>query len=370
MKILLLGESSFVHSTLRKGFSELGHDVMLISDGNKRNNCPRDIDIRRNLKWGKLNGIYIFLKFLYNYRKLIGNDIVQIHNFQFVPLKLWLNHILLILLKIFNKKIIKCCLTDDIIVFRGQANGILKYSDTHIGTLPIIEEENKERIAEQMRPEYIRYCEYANKTADALLPCLYEYYVYYNIPEYKDKLYYMPLPMEIPNDVLTHIHKVQFPIKVLVGIQEKRDYIKGAGKIAEYIERLSQENPGKIDIKKVYDVPYDDYCKMLDEADVLVDQLYSYTPSMNSLAAMAHGAVVIGGGEEEYYDFIGEKTLRPIINVRPMDDEYNMNMLRNTLLYPEKIEQMKYEGIEFIRKHHDYLLIAKQHIELYNQLLR
>ena len=109
---------------------------------------------------------------------------------------------------------------------------------------------------------------------------------------------------------------------------------------------------------------------MLDEADVLVDQLYSYTPSMNSLAAMAHGAVVIGGGEEEYYDFIGEKTLRPIINVRPMDDEYNMNMLRNTLLYPEKIEQMKYEGIEFIRKHHDYLLIAKQHIELYNQLLR
>lgn len=370
MKILLLGEASFVHSTLRKGFSELDHDVILMSDGNKRNNCPRDIDLRRNMKWGKLSGIFLLFKLLVNCRKLFGNDIVQIQNFQFVPLKVWLNNILLILLKLGNKKIVKCCLTDDIIVFRSQANGMLKYSDTHIGTIAINEEENKERIAEQMRPEYIRYCEYANKKADALLPCLYEYYVYYNIPEYKDKLYYMPLPMEIPNDVFTHIHKVQFPIKVLVGIQEKRDYIKGAAKIAKYIERLSQENPGNIEIKKVYDVPYDDYCKMLDEADVLVDQLYSYTPSMNSLAAMAHGAVVIGGGEEEYYDFIGEKTLRPIINVRPMDDEYNMNMLRNTLLYPEKIEQMKYEGIEFIRKHHDYLLIAKQHIELYNQLLR
>ena len=44
MKILLLGEASFVHSTLRKGFSELDHDVILMSDGNKRNNCPRDID--------------------------------------------------------------------------------------------------------------------------------------------------------------------------------------------------------------------------------------------------------------------------------------------------------------------------------------
>ena len=223
MKILLLGEASFVHSTLRKGFSELDHDVILMSDGNKRNNCPRDIDLRRNMKWGKLSGIFLLFKLLVNCRKLFGNDIVQIQNFQFVPLKVWLNNILLILLKLGNKKIVKCCLTDDIIVFRSQANGMLKYSDTHIGTIAINEEENKERIAEQMRPEYIRYCEYANKKADALLPCLYEYYVYYNIPEYKDKLYYMPLPMEIPNDVFTHIHKVQFPIKVLVGIQEKRD---------------------------------------------------------------------------------------------------------------------------------------------------
>lgn len=38
---------------------------------------------------------------------------------------------------------------------------------------------------------------------------------------------------------------------------------------------------------------------------------------MNSLAAMARGTVVIGGGEEEYYEFIGETELRPIINVSP-----------------------------------------------------
>ena len=50
MKILLLGEASFVHSTLRKGFSELGHEVILMSDGNKRNNCPRDVDLKRNMK--------------------------------------------------------------------------------------------------------------------------------------------------------------------------------------------------------------------------------------------------------------------------------------------------------------------------------
>ena len=45
------------------------------------------------------------------------------------------------------------------------------------------------------------------------------------------------------------------------------------------------------------------------------DRFYSYTPSMNSLAAMARGTVVIGGGEEEYYEFIGETELRPIIMI-------------------------------------------------------
>ena len=108
---------------------------------------------------------------------------------------------------------------------------------------------------------------------------------------------------------------------------------------------------------------------MLEEADVLVDQLYSYTPSMNSLAAMARGTVVIGGGEEEYYDFIGEKELRPIINVRPHDNEYNLNVLREALLTPGRISKMSRESAAFVRKHHDYIKVSRQYIEVYDRLL-
>lgn len=368
MKILLLGEASFVHSTLRKGFSELGNDVVFMSYGTKFKMCPHDIDLRRNMKLGKLSGIFLLFKLLVNCRKLFGNDIVQIHNFQFVPLKVWLNNMLLFLLKLGNKRVVKGCWNDDIIVFRGQSQGMLKYSDTHIGKKAINVAENKERIAEHMRSDYIHCCEYSNKKADVLLPCLYEYFVYYNQPEYTDKLYYMPLPMEIPETLHTPHSSLHTPIKVLVGIQSKRDYIKGAGIIGDLVERVAAENPGKIDVKRVYDVSYNEYLKMLDEADVLVDQLYSYTPSMNSLAAMAHGTVVIGGGEEEYYEFIGESELRPIINVRPEDDEYNLKKLRDTLLYPDKIERMKREGLEFVRKHHDYVKVAKGLIEIYGKL--
>ena len=45
--------------------------------------------------------------------------------------------------------------------------------------------------------------------------------------------------------------------------------------------------------------------------------------------------------EEEYYDFIGEKKLRPIINVRPHNDENNLNVLREALLTPGRISKKK-----------------------------
>ena len=157
---------------------------------------------------------------------------------------------------------------------------------------------------------------------------------------------------------------------VLVGIQPGRDYIKGARYIAGLVRQVADENPGRIDVKVVEGVPYDEYCRLLGEADVLVDQLYSYTPSMNSLAAMARGTVVIGGGEEDFYGFIGENKLRPIINVRPGEDEYNLEVLRRTLLDPVKIMDMKRQGIEFVCKYHDYSMVSRMYIDLYNTLIQ
>lgn len=369
MKILLLGEASFVHSTLRKGFAALGHDVVLMSDGNKLRNCPRDVDLKRDMRYGKLGGLMVLWRLLKNVRRLFGNDIVQIQNFQFVPLKVGWNRLLFILLKLGNKKVVKCCLTFDRIVYEGQAGGLLEYSDTHVHGKAINESLNEWRIREQMLPGYIRCCDYVNAHADALLPCLYEYYVCYDSPRYRDRLHYLPLPMEVPPVNPACRMKVDGCVRVLVGIQEKRDYVKGAGIIAALIEKVAEENPGKIEIRRVVDMPYDEYLKALDEADVLVDQLYSYTPSMNSLVAMAHGAVVVGGGEEDFYRFIGEDTLRPIVNVRPEDDAHNLKTLRKVLLDPLKIEELKRQGMEFVRKHHDYIKVSKMYIDVYKSLL-
>ena len=75
MKILLLGEASFVHSTLRKGFGELGHNVTLVSAGCIWD-CPRDIDVSRDMRWGKLGGFKVIWQILSNIKLFIGNDIL------------------------------------------------------------------------------------------------------------------------------------------------------------------------------------------------------------------------------------------------------------------------------------------------------
>ena len=184
--------------------------------------------------------------------------------------------------------------------------------------------------------------------------------------------------MEIPNtiakgknnksDVYDKSNNTK-PIKVLVGIQPKRDYLKGAMRIASFVESVARRHPGKIEIKYVEGVPYDEYMHMLDEADVLVDQLYSYTPSMNSLAAMARGTVVIGGGEDDYYNFIGEPKLRPIINVRPdISDSENEATIERAFFTAGQLHQMSIQSIEFTRKYHDYRRVAEQYEKMYRSL--
>jgi len=369
MRILLLGEASFVHTTLKAGLQSLGHEVVTLSDGNNWHDAPRDISVRRDMRWGVFGGLGVLWKLLCNVRYLMGNDIVQLHNYQVVPLGMKWNIRFIRFLKRYNRCVIKLCLGDDPQVIESQLRGTPAYSDIYWGGSVRNVEVNRERIAEQRLPNVVRCWREATKQSDALVTVLYEYYLNYFTPEYKEKLHYIPLPVMLPPNGEIRIKGGGNVINILVGLQPKRDYIKGAAVIAKMLETLSRQNKGKLAIKYVEGVPYDEYCRMLSEADVLVDQLYSYTPSMNSLAAMARGTVVIGGGEEDFYRFIGERDLRPIINVRPdRSDEENISVLREALLTPGNIKRLSCESVAFVRKHYDYIKVARQYEALYKDL--
>lgn len=396
MKILLIGEASFLHNTLKKGLVERGHRVTTMSDGNGWHDAPRDIDLRRDGRWGKLGGLRVVWQLLRHLPQLCGNDVVQIHNYQFVPLMYRWNTLLLRFLKLTNRCVVKGCFGDDPQIFRRQAQGVPAYSDTYWSGQLQNADQHRDRIAEVVEHGAEASWRKTTAMADALVACLYEYWLDYNEPPYAAKLHYIPLPMEceemvrwcdgemvkcVGNDTPSPSHhndsqlstnltaSPSHPLTILIGLQPKRDFMKGAMKIATFVEEVARRHPGRVQIKCVEGVPYDEYQRLLAEADVLVDQLYSYTPSMNSLAAMARGTVVIGGGEEEYYEFIGEDTLRPIINVRPdVPDEENIAAIERALFTDGTLERMAQESMQFVHKYHDYRLVAKQYEQLYYSL--
>ena len=407
MKILLIGEASFLHNTLKKGLLERGHRVLTMSDGNGWHDAPRDIDLRRDGRWGKFGGLWVVWQLLRHLPKLCFNDVVQIHNYQFVPLMYRWNTLLLRFLKLTNRCVVKGCFGDDPQIFRRQAQGVPAYSDTFWSGQLQNTDQHRDRIAEVVEHGAEASWRKTTAMADALVPCLYEYWLDYNEPPYAAKLHYIPLPMECEKMVRwcdgemvkwcngemvrwcngemvrcvgnvttspSHPNNSQLApshhLTILIGLQPKRDFMKGAMKIAMFVEEVARRHPGMVQIKYVEGVPYDEYMRLLAEADVLVDQLYSYTPSMNSLAAMARGTVVIGGGEEEYYEFIGEDTLRPIINVRPdVPDEENIATIERALFTDGTLERMRCESVEFVHKYHDYRHVAEQYEQLYRSLL-
>ena len=142
--------------------------------------------------------------------------------------------------------------------------------------------------------------------------------------------------------------------------------LKGTDIMLRALERLVADYPDRAEMVKAESVPFAEYKKMMQSCDVLLDQIYSYTPAMNALLAMSQGLIVVSGGEEESYEILGEDELRPIINVQP-DEADIYRQLEQLVLHPERIARLKHDSIEYVRRHHDSIKVAKQYLEAWRK---
>ena len=85
---------------------------------------------------------------------------------------------------------------------------------------------------------------------------------------------------------------------------------------------------------------------------------------MNPLLAMSKGIVCVGGGEPEGYELLGETHLRPIINVLPNEEDVYIK-LEQAIANKEKLMRHKRQSVEYVAKHHDYVKVAQQYVQLY-----
>lgn len=368
MKILLLGEYSNLHHTLSEALRKAGHQVLLISDGDGWKNYPRDIDLRRK-RPGIRGSIPYVWKLLRLLPKLRGFDVVQLINPVFLDLKPRWNEWVFDYLQKHNQQISLGLFGDDTNVLHKTQNNIhFKYTDLYANGQRISHPLNQERMRTWFDPDRIYLTQHITINANHLIACLYEYYRVYDTQMYCHCLRYAPLPIDtsdMPSDFDKDFSNRK--IKVLIGIQKKRGLMKGTDQMLPLFEKLAVEHPDLIELTCVESVPFEEYQHLLRQTDILVDQLYSYTPAMNALEAMKHGVIVVSGGEEEAYQFIGEEDLRPIINLRPMENERNYRQLEFLLQSPLQLKRMAAESIEYIRKHHDADKVAQCYLRIWNK---
>lgn len=368
MRILLVGEYSNVHWTLAQGLRALGHEVTVASGGDSWKDYPRNIDLsHRNTPLGHLAFAWRLLRAL---PKLRGYDIVQLINPVFLEMKAEPHRIIFDYLQRYNGHLVLGAFGMD--HYWAKVNRDLRpmrYSDFNIG--------NKVRtdtVAQTDADIWIgtsaeRLCRYVAYRAESIVAGLYEYWITYRLADdgaLKNKTTYIPFP--IPRTSPVASGRKGLPLKIFVGISKHRSQYKGTDIMLSAAERLKQEYPGKLELIVAEGVPFAQYQSMMDGSDVILDQLYSYTPAMNALLAMSKGIICVGGGEPEHYDLLGEKELRPILNVEP-DEESVYQSLKNLLLHPEYVPELKRESVVYVRKHHDVEKVAKEYEKLYLGLM-
>ena len=239
-----------------------------------------------------------------------------------------------------------------------------RYGDFNIGETLRDTEDARKEIADWIGTEKQRLNEKMAKECDTIVAGLYEYLAIYE-PLFPKKTEFIPFPIVCDDDTPTiEFHKDGEPIKIFIGINKSRSAYKGTDIMLKAAKEVESKYPDKLKLTVVESVPFDEYRKMMMSCDAIVDQLYSYTPSMNPLEAMSHGLICIGGGEPENYEVLNETELRPIVNVEPTIKSV-YSQIENMVLHPENISTMQRQSIEYIRKHHDYIKVAKQYEKLY-----
>ena len=361
VRILLLGEYSNVHATLAKGLRELGHEVTVVSNGDFWKNYPRDINLTRSYtKWG---GLKYWLRLIRLLPKLRGYDVVQLINPMFLELKAARIKPVYRYLRRHNRRIFLGAFGMDYYwVSTCCRERPLRYSDFNIGNDLRTNDDALQERRDWLNTDKQRLNELIANDCDGIITGLYEYHVCYE-PKFPDKTQFIPFPIVVgdkPDVCPTPPER----LRLFIGINRTRSEYKGTDIMLRAAQDVQTAYPDKVELRIAENIPFGQYVEMMNGSDAILDQLYSYTPSMNPLEAMTKGIICIGGGEPENYAILGEEELRPIVNVQPTYESVR-HELEQLVLHLERVPQLREESWQYVKRHHAYLKVARQYEQFY-----
>ncbi|MFZ0596547.1 MAG: glycosyltransferase [Flavobacterium sp.] len=374
MRILLVGEYSRLHNSLKEGLEALQHEVTIIGTGDNFKKYPVDYSIfpkyfLQNRLLVLLNKIlfrvlkidlqlaekgirfWLFLPQLKNY------DVVQLINSNAIETYPFFSKYLLKKLFKQNKKSFLLVCGEDTPIIDFMLKNQLKYSIMS----PYLNDIN-------LKSDYRFSLKYVQKNYRDLFN-----FINSNVAQLivSDLDYKIPLPQKtlIPNPINTS--KIAFDnliisekIIIFIGINKSSYIKKGTPFFEKALASIAQKYDDKVEIISAENIPYSEYINLYNKAHILLDQVYCYDQGYNALEAMAKGKVVFTGAETEFINYYN-LTEKVCINALP-DVDYLVRELSFLIENPKEIIAMGKRARLFIEKEHDYINIAQKYIDVWN----
>lgn len=366
-KILLLGDASNYSVSLAKGLRLRGHKVTLASNGCKWLDTERDIDLSRGRN--KFGGAMLYWRLMGPLRhRLCDYDAVGINNPVCVDLRPHRVKQIFDMLRGNNKALFLLGTGTDTFYIDEAMDpaSSLKYTEWRIGNRPAPLAQNSSQAILWQQPTLRRLCEHVYANVSGMTTALYEYQVAARrvLPEHK--IAYAGIPIDLAECRMIELDSLPQKLRIFLGRHKERQIEKGTDLLEIAARRVVERHPDKAELVIVENRPYNEYIELLNSAHIVLDQVYSYTPATNALLAMARGQTVVSGGEEDFYGFIGEATLRPILNALP-DVEHLTGLIENAVIHREDFRQRGLQAREFVEKHNSLEVVANRVVEAWSR---
>jgi glycosyltransferase involved in cell wall biosynthesis len=380
MKILLLGEYSRLHNSLKEGLISLGHEVTIVGCGDKFKKFPVDFSINAS----KCNDNKI-VNFLYkSIRKVTRLDLAKIEKairfYRLLPKLNGYDHVQLInsdaletypilarLLykKLFafikNRSLLIC--GDETPVVSYQLTGELNYSVL----TPYLQDPTLQKAfhfsLKYQKKSYQKTFTYLAENCQKLITSDLDY----EIPMQKMGFSTTFIPNPITTDRLKNEGLViDDKIIIFLGINRLSYLKKGIPYFEKALEIIREKYVDKIEIIVTENLPYADYLKRYHRAHIILDQVHAFDQGYNALEAMAQGKVVFTGAENIFLQHYQLSEDEVCINALP--DEHEIAAKLSFLIdHPEKIMEISKKARKFIEKEHEYKRIAQRYLDCWTQ---
>ena len=371
--ILLIGEYSRLHNSLKEGLQKLGHHVILVSSGDGFKGYPADFSIEA--KWCKFKIVHFFRQVLLKisgldlqklergirFYGLLGHfknfDVVQLINE--TPIQTIKCFELFLLKKIFasNKKVfLLSCGVDYLSLQWMLANPTKKTI-----LLPYFQDSTKRQLF-----DYV--LEYGTTAHRKLHEVVYQNCagiiasdIDYVLPLQGDKKFLGLIPNPINIEKLEVIDfEIGDKIVIFLGKNKWNALQKGTAYFEQALAMILKAFPNKVQVMVVENVPYQQYIKSYNEAHIVLDQMFGYDQGYNALEAMAKGKVVFTCAEKEFENQYA-LTEKVAINAKP-DVDYLVKELTFLIENPSELYRISANARAFITQHHNYLKISEKYL--------